>query len=77
VRDAQDPGGRGAGRALRRVVLERDRQIELARPLGQQVPVAEADQLVRQRLRGERQAQLRADAGRLTRGQREARDLRT
>jgi hypothetical protein len=56
------------------VGVQRDRQAQLSDALTQQRAVGEAYQLAGQLLKGERQAQLRADSGRLSRRQRNSRN---
>jgi hypothetical protein len=60
-----------------RIRPERYRQTELAGALLEHVLVRQADELTGQLVAGEREAQFRADAGRLARGQRDAGKLRT
>ena len=74
MRDSERTGCmRGAARCRSACVAgERDRKLQLLRTRGEQRAVAEAHQLARQLAQGERQAQLRADAGGLSRGQSDA-----
>jgi hypothetical protein len=64
---------RGVGDALEG--FDRERQAELARALGEDTGVAEAGEPRRDRLLREADADVRADAGRLTAGQCDARQL--
>jgi hypothetical protein len=68
VGDAQGARRAAAGSVSAAVRLERDRKSDLARAFGEHVLVGNADQLARQLVACQLQAQFRADACRLARG---------